>query len=193
VSEAPQPQGARARQIQYWRARNGMLSRFGDTTGAGLWHIRAGHPGGAYSDLGHELTPPAEHTPTLLTRQDHSGSQDSYRGACLRCTWEGSQHSGPGAANSAVEEAHDHAFPGWRTLPNLPAPADGPAARRSWQAAAACYPAEWLDRGAPVLRPAVGRGDQHRPPHAGRPRYELRILRPAGPKTNTSEGQEPLF
>ncbi|MFC1403194.1 DUF6349 family protein [Streptacidiphilus cavernicola] len=193
MSEDPQPQGARARHTHYERARNGVLSPFGDTTGTGLWHIRAGHPGGAYSDLGHELDLPAEHTPTVLTRYDRSGRDDSSLGACLRCTWEGSRRSGPGALNRAVEDAHDHAFPGWRTLPTLPPAADGHGRRRDWHAVAGCYPAGWLDRGAPVLRPAVGRGDQHRPPHAARPRYELRIVRPAGPNTDTPDGQEPLF
>lgn len=40
-----------------------------------------------------------------------------YRGACLGCGWHGGERD---CDNDAVDDAHDHAAPGWRELPPVP-------------------------------------------------------------------------
>ncbi|WP_371792264.1 DUF6349 family protein [Streptomyces sp. NBC_01471] len=62
-----EPTGARARQTYYWRVRNARTSP-PTASAEQAWHIHPGHPGGAYCDLGHELDPPAHHTPPLMSR-----------------------------------------------------------------------------------------------------------------------------
>ena len=41
----------------------------------------------------------------------------THRGACLGCGWAGPARL---EGNQAVEDAHDHAWPGWRDLPIVP-------------------------------------------------------------------------
>ena len=48
---------------------------------------------------------------------DHSARTMIWRGACLGCGWHGPTRDNE---NLAVEDAHDHAWPGWRTLPIVP-------------------------------------------------------------------------
>ena len=48
---------------------------------------------------------------------DWSVSNLIYRGACFGCGWHGPAHD---RENPAVEDAHDHAWPGWRDLPIVP-------------------------------------------------------------------------
>ncbi len=85
-----EPTGARARQTYYWRVRNARTRQPPASAGQ-TWHIQPGHPGGAYCDLGHELNPPAHHTPTLLSRSRPTGRGDEqeFRGGCLACDWGG--------------------------------------------------------------------------------------------------------
>jgi hypothetical protein len=80
----------------------------------------------------------------------------AWRGACRGCDWEGPERPGE---DLAAEDAHDHAWPGWRSLPVVPRPpavqdratAAGRAAITRWAAAAsAVYPAGWLEAGGPV-------------------------------------------
>lgn len=73
-----EPSGARARQTYYWRVRNARTRHRPKTT-AQAWHIQPGHPGGAYSDLGHELDPRAHHAPTLLSRSRPTGRRGRSR------------------------------------------------------------------------------------------------------------------
>lgn len=70
--------GARARQTYYWRVRNAR-TRHRPESAAQAWHIQPRHPGGAYCDLGHELDPPAHHTPTLLSRSRPTGRRGDDR------------------------------------------------------------------------------------------------------------------
>ncbi|MGX2994909.1 DUF6349 family protein [Streptomyces sp. JNUCC 64] len=192
--------GARARQTHYWRVRNGRTPEPPENAPR-TWHIRHGHPGGAYSDLGHELDPPAHHAPTLLTRSQRTGRRETeeFRGGCLACDWEGPVHRGDGYGdgdNEAVEDAHDHAFPGWRELPPLTTVEDRwalPRDRGRWARLASRYPTGWLDQGAPLVAWRRHRREAHAPPHSGRPRYELRVPRPrARPRPRTVD-QKPLF
>ncbi|MFC7928769.1 DUF6349 family protein [Streptomyces cinereoruber] len=185
--------GARARQSYYWRVRNGRTRALARESASQTWHIQPGHPGGAYCDLGHELEPPAHHTPTLLSRSRSSRRrhEQEFRGGCLHCDWEGPVHRGDGYGdgdNAAIEDAHDHAFPGWRTLPSVAA---GSWSR--WRRLTSLYPAGWVDQGAPVLVMSRSRREAHAPPHRGRRRYELRILQPPGNPGSIPTDQEALF
>lgn len=196
-----EPNGARARQTHYWRVRNARTRHRPESAGH-TWHIQPGHPGGAYSDLGHELDPPAHHTPTLLSRSrptGRRGEKQEFRGGCLACQWEGPVHCGDGFGdgdNQAVEEAHDHAFPGWRTLPPITTVEDRwtvPRSRSRWAQFIAQYPAGWGDRGAPVVAWCRYRREAHAPPHAGRPRYELHVARPTNDRGRRPTDQGALF
>ncbi|MFE7469100.1 DUF6349 family protein [Streptomyces sp. NPDC057499] len=196
-----EPTGARARQTYYWRVRNARTRQSPASAGQ-AWHIQPGHPGGAYCDLGHELDPPAHHTPTLLSRSRPTGrraDEQEFRGACLACEWEGPVHSGDGFGdgdNEAVEDAHDHCFPGWRTLPPITTVEDRwavPRSRSRWAQLISRYPAGWVDRGAPVVAWRRYRREAHAPPHAGRPRYELRVTRPPRGRGHRPADQGALF
>ncbi|MEU6295323.1 DUF6349 family protein [Streptomyces erythrochromogenes] len=194
------PTGARARQTYYWRVRNGR-TRQPTESAPRTWHIRDGHPGGAYSDLGHELDPPEHHVPTLLTRSRRTGRRETeeFRGGCLACDWEGPVHPGDGygdGGNPAVEDAHDHAFPGWRELPPITSVEDRwalPRDRGRWTQLTSPYPPGWLDQGAPLVAWRRHRREPHAPPHHGRPRYELRIARPPATRPTGTDDQEALF
>ncbi|MFJ6705679.1 MULTISPECIES: DUF6349 family protein [unclassified Streptomyces] len=196
-----EPTGARARQTHYWRVRNAR-TRHRPESAAQAWHIQPGHPGGAYCDLGHELDPPAHHTPTLLSRRrptGHRGDEQQFRGGCLACQWEGPVRSGDGFGhgdNEAVEDAHDHCFPGWRTLPPITTVGDRwriPRSRRRWRQLTSQYPAGWIDQGAPVVAWRQYRREAHAPPHAGRPRYELRIPPQPADRVGRPTDQGALF
>lgn len=196
-----EPTGARAWQTYYWRVRNARTPHRPESAGQ-VWHIRPGHPGGAYCDLGHELDPPAHHSPTLLTRSQPKGrrrDEQEFRGGCLSCEWEGAVHHGGGFGdgdNEAVEDAHDHAFPDWRTLPPITTVEDRWAVPRSpsrWAQLTAPYPAGWVDQGAPVVAWRRYRREAHLPPHAGRPRYELHVTRPPRDRRRRPADQGALF
>lgn len=196
-----EPTGARARQTHYWRVRNARTRDLAKQNPARTWHIQPGHPGGAYCDLGHELDPPAHHTPTLLSRSRPPGRRDEqeFRGGCLTCDWEGPVHRGDGYGdgdNAAVEDAHDHAFPGWRTLPPITRVKDRweiPQSRSRWNQLTSQYPAGWVDQGAPLLAWSRHRGEAHAPPHRGCPRYELRRDRPPSDRGERPTDQGALF
>ncbi|OON73233.1 DUF6349 family protein [Streptomyces tsukubensis] len=196
-----EPSGARARQTYYWRVRNAR-TRHRPETAAQAWHIQPGHPGGAYSDLGHELDPPAHHAPTLLSRSrptGRRGEKQEFRAGCLACGWEGPVYSGGGFGdgdNDAVEDAHDHAFPGWRTLPPINTVEDRwavPRSRSRWAQFIARYPAGWVEQGAPVVAWRRHHREAHRPPYAERPRYELHVPRPPRAQSRRPADQEALF
>lgn len=180
-----QPRTARTRQARYWRTRMHHLHPY---PAERLWHIKPGHPGGAYADTGQDLTPPDHHAPTLLTREGDKLTH--WRGACLACPWEGPEHSSRNqhdqtTVNAAIEEAHDHTHPGWRTLPHL----DNEHARRNL---ADLYPPGWADTGAPLItRPAQHR-HHHQPPTTHTPRYQLRIT-PTPQTTEPAPAQPALF
>ncbi|MEQ1698954.1 MAG: DUF6349 family protein [Ilumatobacteraceae bacterium] len=54
-----------------------------------------------------------------------------YRGACLGCGWAGTAHADD--ENAAVEDAHDHSWPGWRELPIVPRRPDDTKAQDKWR------------------------------------------------------------
>jgi len=86
-----------------------------------------------------------------------------YKGACCGCEWEGTARD---HENSAVEDACDHSWPGWRDLPTVPrmpsenGPRDKFARDRWTEHVNGLYPPGWLEAGGPirtVRRPAESR------------------------------------
>lgn len=97
-----------------------------------------------------------------------------YRAACLHCDWEGEVHA---HENAAVEEAHDHSWPGWRDLPVVatrPPAGNGAKEREAmakWLATVtAAYPAGWLESGGPIRTHHDGRHISNRTGFGG---YDL--------------------
>ena len=85
-----------------------------------------------------------------------------YRGACLGCGWAGDAHADD--ENAAVDDAHDHSWPGWRELPIVPRRPDDTKSQTKWRSQlSALYRAggldvdHWLAPGAP-FRTARTRG-----------------------------------
>ena len=75
------------------------------------WQIGITQPGGQFGDQQTTLEP-GRCRPTVEDAHDDNGM--AYRGACLGCGWAGIPRRDE---NVAVEDAHDHAWPGWRELP----------------------------------------------------------------------------
>ncbi len=137
--------------------------------------------GGGRGDQPTEVCRPITLTADL--RCDHYRAECScvgelvYRGACLHCAWEGEIRDGH---NRAVEDAHDHAWPGWRDLPCVPRrPEPGTSAKQKtgttrWaETINNVYPDGWLESGGPI-RTVRGRyGTRHVPDHTGFGGYDL--------------------
>ncbi|WP_180685948.1 DUF6349 family protein [Streptomyces gossypiisoli] len=143
-----------------------------------IWRIDWGHPG-------FTRTPPeptTDHQPTVLVRRwdrpapDHSGETWPYlhRGACLGCTWEGPDRR---RTDEAVEDAHDHTHPQWRTLPPLPE-----RRGRHWHTHAThIYPENWFDHGGPIRTIRTGIEKRHLPGAAPGGGYDLAVVPPKTP------------
>ena len=100
-----------------------------------------------------------------------------HRGACLSCDWEGPARD---RESRAVEDAHDHAWPGWRHLPCVSSPPErGTSAQQkkrtvSWEADVNdVYPAGWLHAGGPIRTMRNGMGTRHVPGRTGHGGYDL--------------------
>lgn len=104
--------------------------------------------------------------------EDHDHSADPLPGQhlhqanCPRCRW----HRIDSSERVVVEAWHDHALPGWRALPAMPAnltrhdaPRQADQRRLAWIEDA--YPAEWQISGAPILTARNGHANR---PVAGR-------------------------
>jgi hypothetical protein len=126
-------------------------------------------------------------TPTVLAR--NQDDDRFYRGACLGCGWVASPSRD--SENAAAEDAHDHAWPGWRYLPTVPnrpyADSGNDKKRWTWlRKFLPLYPPGWLEAGGPVrtVRPAPC--DRHVPlatPYGG---YDMSAPAPL-------QGQQTLF
>ncbi|WP_374705578.1 DUF6349 family protein [Streptomyces sp. AJS327] len=68
-----------------------------------------------------------------------------------------------------------------------------PRSRSRWAQLTARYPADWIDQGAPVVAWSRYSREAHAPPHAERPRYELRITRPSVDRGRRDADQGALF
>ena len=100
-----------------------------------------------------------------------------YRGACLHCAWEGDIRDDH---NGAVEDAHDHTWPGWRDLPIVtrrPEPGTSKsqvAALDRWvESVNAVYPDGWLEAGGPIRTARGYYGTRHVPNYSGFGGYDL--------------------
>ena len=100
-----------------------------------------------------------------------------YRGACRHCTWEGDIR---GCENAGAEDAHDHAWPGWRDLPIAPRrPESGTSTQQKRTIAAwvttvnNIYPAGWLQSAGPIRTRRKGIGTRHVPNRTGFGGYDL--------------------
>lgn len=100
-----------------------------------------------------------------------------YRAACLHCEWEGDIRDDH---NSAVEDAHDHTWPGWRELPIVARrPEAGTSkkhtdAMQRWvEAVNDVYPAGWLEAGGPIRTARGHYGTRHVPDATGFGGYDL--------------------
>ena len=100
-----------------------------------------------------------------------------YRGACLHCPWEGPVRD---EANLAAEDAHDHAWPGWRDLPIAPRRPESGTNSKHRQALARwtktvtdTYPDQWLESGGPIRTSRRRYGTRHIPNHTGFGGYDL--------------------
>lgn len=120
----------------------------------GMWHIYITHPGSKESSRDSTAASTApDHRPTVLFRVvDEPKWHQVYRGGCLGCDWEGEEHTKEG---EAAEDAHDHAWPGWRDRPAvLSRPATAEYDKKSlnrWVASVRqAYPDGWLDHGGPI-------------------------------------------
>ena len=121
-----------------------------------------------------------DHRPAVLTadlRCHHHAQRCScvgglvYRGACLHCDWEGDVRA---EENTAAEDAHDHAWPGWRALPIVPRRPENQKARPRWiETVANAYPAGWLESGGPIRTTRGQHGTRHVPNHTGYGGYDL--------------------
>jgi hypothetical protein len=155
---------ARKAELEAWRASHG---NFASTPRSHAWHLALTHPG----------RPAGACRPSVLDADlrcgnwRHRESVDGqcccvgdllYRGACTACDWEGPVRLDE---NEATEDAHGHAWPGWRDLPVLaeaaPRGRDGLIDRKGtarWIAECApLYPAGWIESGGPVK---TARGDK---------------------------------
>jgi hypothetical protein len=139
-------------------------------------------------------------TATVLDADREDGDDElpnwqRYRGACLGCGWVGEPVE---SENDAAEDAHDHAWPGWRDLPPVPSPPDPSGAgqydkrKAAWIARVApVFPPGWLEAGGPIRTTREPPGNRHVPlrtPYGG---YDLAC----GPDAPVAPivGQQKLF
>ncbi len=140
--------------------------------------------------------------PTLLSadlRCQHYSGGCAYvgelycRGACPRCPYESPVRD---RENPAVDDGHDHAWPGRRHLPTVPRPPErtGNPTSKTRLAAWAdpvseTYPAGWLAAGGPIRTLRDRTGGRHAPHHNGLGGDDLAVLADdhAGPESAPRE------
>lgn len=121
----------------------------------------------------------------------YSGSE--FLAACHGCEWRGHPVQDE---NEATEAAHDHVFPGWRSLPVLPRLRGEPTHQQSRDLRALVerlYPSDWVRRHGPVLTRRSPNATRHVPNRALTGGYDMsgaveEDLRPAATAT-----QQTLF
>lgn len=176
LAEAPVPnlygsptRGLAARMAEFdaWRDAYGD---FGCIPISHAWH----------EGFSHSTTPTDRCAPSLLQAElrclcnTYAGNRClcvgdlMYRGACRHCTWEGDPTD---SENTASEDAHDHAWPGWRDLPLVPrsragemGPAQQKRAAVQWlEKVTPLYPPGWVEAGGPVRTARSSLGTRHVP------------------------------
>lgn len=146
-----------------------------------LWDIAITCPGDEGGPGGWVLC-----TPTVLSREktEDDLSLDPgyhlYRGACLGCGWVGSPKDDE---NDAAEDANDHAFPVWRTLPIVPpipfheAPAAYEKATTAWlKKVEPLLPPNWIERGGPIRTLRKPPGTRHVPRRTPGGGYDMAVI-----------------
>ncbi len=104
-----------------------------------------------------------------------------YRGACLGidCDWEGEPH--PLNENAAVEDAMDHAWPGWRDVPIVPRVpfAANNATEQKWlNKVTPLYPEGWIENGGPIRTQREKYGTRHHGPAIPCGGYDMGVPAP---------------
>ncbi|QYX80300.1 DUF6349 family protein [Streptomyces akebiae] len=161
--------GAIARQRHYTTLRNVDREVLRQT-----WSIGYADPGFT-TQFGTPPEPSPHHTATSIVKIV-TDTRWMYRGACLACPWEGPDRP---RRDPAIEDAHDHTHPVWRTLPILD-PARSRRGSKTWSLhLAATYPKGWFDAGGPLRLYADPPFDRH---EAGRAPGGGFILHTARPK-----------
>lgn len=114
-----------------------------------------------------------------------------YRSRCRGCG-----HVGPARAveNEAAEDACDHAYPGWRTMPVLEhRPYDNRKKEARWEEAArAVYPSGWFEQQGPVRTYRHNGGMRHVPGRGPNHGYDMAVAAPAQTRPSAAE-QQSLF
>lgn len=182
-----------------WRDEDGGLgrlrrTRFGDLMAWLGWHVGvrttlrltyprltevSGHelPGGPQCEVGVLIL---ERKPVELWRREPSAAVRGgiqYRAQCPSCP----RFQGPlrEREDEAIEDAHDHAYPGWRELPALDPSvvlAGARAATRwmTWVAEATrAYPPGWFQRRGPVITYRSAGSTRHLPGQAPGGGYDM--------------------
>jgi hypothetical protein len=118
------------------------------------------------------------------------GTGDLYRSACRGqdCGWKGQVRD---QWNDAVEDGHDHVFPGWRDLPVVAASPRYYPDKRAWtkwkKEVTRLYPPGWLERGGPVRTyrtPPMNR--DHPMTLSGWTGWDISVPPPAQPEPETA-------
>ena len=175
--EAPSIYSTTARgYFQRLDAANAWTARYGNFDGhlrSHAWRPACGSPEGRYG--GED-----QHRPGVLTADLLCHHYDTecacvgdivFRGACLHCAWEGEVRDDE---NTAAEDAHDHAWPGWRDLPIVARRPENQKARPRWiDSVNDAYPAGWLESGGPIRTARGQLGTRHVPNHTGLGGYDL--------------------
>jgi len=167
-------------QTLFASATRGFAARIAEFDTWRTWYGRQGclrRSHGWNPGITHPDTPAGRCQPTLLdvdlrcTISDHWRSRSDnrdpclctghllYRGACRHCDWEGEPRLDE---NQAVEDAHDHAWPGWRDLPVMPHHPYEKKPLANWmQRVLAAYPDGWVQAGGPILTWREQGGTRH--------------------------------
>lgn len=99
-----------------------------------------------------------------------------YRGACRCCDWEGEPRD---RENAAAEDACDHAWPGWREVPVVPAVPEERTKRATWvERVTELYPTGWLEDGGPIRTARTRGGTRHVPGRTPFGGYDLAVVDP---------------
>ena len=92
-----------------------------------------------------------------------------YQMICEGCRW----HHIATSENAVVEAWHDHALPGWRDLPILPAKISTQKQARVLAWLEDTYPPEWVRPGVPIRTHRSQHGTRHVPGRSPLGGYDL--------------------
>lgn len=122
-----------------------------------------------------------------------SYSLSEFLAACHGCDWRAEPVQ---FESEATEAAHDHAFPGWRSLPvlpRLPNELTDQQRRELLALIARLYPSDWVDRHGPVLTRRSPIGIRHVPRRAPTGGYDMAGAVEEAPQLTLKPEQQSLF